>query len=67
MKHAHGSEADEAESPHAYANKPEAWNLHIVLGIGTVPGIAGVIESFGLFYLAECVFHLDREFIRSLM
>jgi H+-transporting ATPase len=50
-----------------YANKPEAWNMHIVLGIATVLGVAGVIASFGLFYLGERVFHLDREFIQSLM
>jgi H+-transporting ATPase len=50
-----------------YANKPEAWNMHIVLGIATVLGITGVIASFGLFYFGERVFHLDREFIRSLM
>jgi H+-transporting ATPase len=50
-----------------YANKPESWNMHMVLGIATVLGITGVIASFGLFYLGERVFHLDREFIRSLM
>jgi H+-transporting ATPase len=50
-----------------YADKPEAWDMHRVLGIATVLGIAGVIASFGLFYLGERVFHLDREFIQSLM
>jgi H+-transporting ATPase len=50
-----------------YANKPEAWNMHIVLGIASVLGVAGVIASFGLFYFGERVFHLDREFIQSLM
>lgn len=50
-----------------YANKPESWNMHMVLGIATVLGITGVIASFGLFYLGERVFHLDQEFIRSLM
>jgi H+-transporting ATPase len=50
-----------------YANKPEAWNMHIVLGIATVLGVTGVMASFGLFYLGERVFHLDREFIQSLM
>ncbi len=50
-----------------YANKPESWNMHMVLGIATVLGITGVIASFGLFYFGERVFHLDREFIRSLM
>jgi len=50
-----------------YANKPEAWDMHRVLGIATVLGVAGVIASFGLFYLGERVFHLDRGFIQSLI
>ncbi len=50
-----------------YSHKPEAWNMHIVLGIATVLGIAGVIASFGLFYIGERVFHLNREFIQTLM
>jgi H+-transporting ATPase len=50
-----------------YSDKPEAWNMPVVLGIASVLGVAGVMASFGLFYLGERVFHLDREFIRSLM
>ena len=50
-----------------YANQPEAWNMRSVLGIATVLGVAGVIASFGLFYLGERVFHLSRDFIRPLM
>jgi H+-transporting ATPase len=50
-----------------YANHPEAWNMRVVLGIATVLGIAGVFASFGLFYLGERVFHLNREMIQSLM
>ncbi|MCX5645103.1 MAG: plasma-membrane proton-efflux P-type ATPase [Phycisphaerae bacterium] len=50
-----------------YLNKPEAWNMRLVLGIATVLGVTGVVASFGLFYLGERVFHLDRDFIRSLM
>jgi H+-transporting ATPase len=50
-----------------YSNKPEAWNMRMVLGIATVLGTAGVIASFGLFYLGERVFHLSRDFIRPLM
>ena len=50
-----------------YANDPEAWNMHMILGTATVLGVAGVIASFGLFYLGERVFHLDRNFIQSLM
>jgi H+-transporting ATPase len=50
-----------------YSNKPEVWNMRTVLGIATVLGVTGVIASFGLFYLGERVFHLDRDFIRTLM
>ena len=50
-----------------YKNMPEAWNMRLVLGIATVLGIAGVIATFGLFYLGERVFHLDRGHIQTLM
>jgi H+-transporting ATPase len=50
-----------------YKNKPEAWNMHMVLGISTVLGVLGVIASFGMFYLGEQVFHLDRVHIQTLM
>jgi H+-transporting ATPase len=50
-----------------YSDKPEVWNMRVVLGIASVLGVTGVVASFGLFYLGERVFHLDREFIRSLM
>jgi H+-transporting ATPase len=50
-----------------YSDQPEAWNMPVVLGIATVLGVMGVMASFGLFYLGERVFHLDREVIQSLM
>jgi H+-transporting ATPase len=50
-----------------YSNNPEAWNMRLVLGLATVLGVAGVIASFGLFYLGERVFHLDRAVIQTLM
>jgi H+-transporting ATPase len=50
-----------------YANRPEAWNMPVVLGISTVLGIAGVIASFGLFYIAERMFHLNRDVIQTFM
>jgi H+-transporting ATPase len=50
-----------------YSNAPETWEMRRVLGIATVLGIAGVLASFGLFYLGERVFHLDRPTIQSLM
>ena len=50
-----------------YQDKPEAWNMRLVLGISTVLGVIGVIAAFGLFYLGERVFHLDRGHIQTLM
>ena len=50
-----------------YKDKPEAWNMRLVLGISTVLGVIGVIAAFGLFYLGERVFHLDRDHIQTLM
>ena len=50
-----------------YKNQPEAWNMRVVLGIATVLGVFGVVSAFGLFYLGERVFHLDRAHIQTLM
>ncbi len=41
--------------------------MHLVLGISTVLGVIGVVSAFGLFYLGERVFHLDRDHIQTLM
>ncbi len=50
-----------------YSDKPEVWNMRIVLGIATVLGVTGVVASFILFYLSERVFQLDRETIQTLI
>jgi len=50
-----------------YKDQPEAWNMRMVLGISTGLGIIGVISAFGLFYLGEKVFHLDRAHLQTLM
>jgi H+-transporting ATPase len=50
-----------------YSEQPEAWNMPVVLGVASVLGITGVVASFGLFYLGERVFHLDRAVIQSLI
>ncbi len=50
-----------------YRDKPEVWNMRLVLGIATVLGIVGPIAAFGLFYLADQVFHLTRPHIQTLM
>ena len=50
-----------------YSDRPEAWNMRMVLGVSTVLGIFGVVAAFGLFYLGERVLHLDRPHIQTLM
>ena len=50
-----------------YSQRPEAWDMPVVLGMATVLGVAGVIASFGLFYLGERVFHFSRDFLQTLM
>jgi len=50
-----------------YKEQPESWNMPMVLGIATVLGVIGVVSAFGLFYLGERVFLLDREHIQTLM
>jgi H+-transporting ATPase len=50
-----------------YKDKPEAWNMRLVLAISTVLGLIGVVAAFGLFYLGERVFHFDRLHVQTLM
>jgi len=50
-----------------YQDRPEAWNMPMVLGIATVLGLLGPLATFGIFYLGEHVYHLDRDHIQTLM
>jgi H+-transporting ATPase len=50
-----------------YKDRPESWNMHLVLGVATVLGVIGPVAAFGLFYLGERVYHLDRAHIQTLM
>ncbi len=50
-----------------YKDQPEAWNMPMVLGISTVLGVIGPVAAFGLFYLGDRVFHLDRPHLQTLM
>ena len=50
-----------------YSKQPESWNMPVVLGLATVLGTLGVIETFGLLYLAENLFHLSRIVIQTLL
>ncbi len=50
-----------------FKQQPESWNMRTVLGVATLLGIIGPVAAFGLFYLGERVYHLDRAHIQTLM
>jgi H+-transporting ATPase len=50
-----------------YRDKPEAWNMRVVLGIATVLGLVGPIAAFGLFFLGDRVLHIDRPQLQTMM
>jgi H+-transporting ATPase len=50
-----------------YRNQPEAWDMRTVLGIATVLGLVGPCAAFGLFYLGDHVFRIDRPQIQTMM
>ncbi len=50
-----------------YKDKPEAWNMRLVLGIATVLGLVGPIAAFGLFYLGDRVFKLGHPQLQTMM
>ena len=50
-----------------YKDKPEAWNMRMVLGVATALGLIGPVAAFGLFYIGERVYHLDRPHVQTLM
>jgi H+-transporting ATPase len=50
-----------------YSNDPESWNMRTVLGVATALGVAGVVASFGLFYVGERVLHLSRDVLQTLI
>jgi len=47
--------------------KPDRWNMHQVFTIAMVLGGVGVIESFLLFYLGDQVYHLDNDYLQTLI
>jgi H+-transporting ATPase len=50
-----------------YRNQPEAWNMHVVLGMATILGVVGPVAAFGMFYLGDRVFHLGHPELRTMM
>jgi len=50
-----------------FSDRPEAWDMRRVLGVATVLGVVGVIESFALFYVADRYLHMSRDLIQTLI
>jgi H+-transporting ATPase len=50
-----------------YSNKPETWNMRLVMGIAIVLGMFAMFRSFGIFYLGDRLFHLDSDTLRTLV
>jgi H+-transporting ATPase len=49
------------------SNRPEVWNMRLVMGIAGCVSVIGLVDTFGLFYIAERFFHLDRVLIQTLI
>jgi len=47
--------------------KPVKWDMRTVLTVATVLGVVGVVASFALFFLADKVFGLSHDFIRTMI
>lgn len=50
-----------------YSNKPEKWNMRVIVGIAALLGVLGVMESFGLFYIGLVVLQLTPAVLQSFM
>jgi H+-transporting ATPase len=50
-----------------YSNKPETWDMRLVMGIAIALGVFATFRSFGIFYLGDRLFHLDPETLRTLV
>jgi len=48
-----------------FSDKPERWNMRVLLGVSTALGIIGVLTSFGLLYIGVNIFHLSQEVLQS--
>ncbi len=48
-----------------YSDKPDKWSMVSLLGLATVLGVIGVFSSFGILYVGQEIFHLNREVLQS--
>ncbi len=50
-----------------YSNNPERWNMRLIIGIASLLGVLGVIESFGLFFVGYRLLNLTPAVLQSFM
>ena len=48
-----------------YSNKPEKWNMRLILIIATFLGFIGVVSTFLFFYIGVDIFHLSHNVLQS--
>lgn len=50
-----------------YSDKPEKWDMRIVLGVATVIGLFAAFRSFGIFFLSTRVWGLDISTVQTII
>jgi H+-transporting ATPase len=50
-----------------YSDRPEAWNMRLVMGVAAALGSFALLRSFGIFFLGENVFNLSRDHVQTLV
>ena len=48
-------------------SRPVRWQMRQVLVISLILGLLASAQSFGLFYIGDTVFHLDRPYLQTMM
>jgi len=49
------------------SDQPVRWDMRRVLVISSVLGLLAVVQSFGLLYMGDTVFHLDKAHLQTMM
>ena len=47
--------------------KPVKWQMHQMLTVSSILGLAAIVQSFGLLYIGDTVYHLDQAHLKTMM